>query len=632
MGGVLTPPILFVLFLGVFGNGGDWPVATFLIRSILFLSFGIFLHRFLPDRLRVNPVDVLVLALWALGAVSLAKGGYRWIGYQWFLHHSAAFCLYVMVRALPGAFGRLPKAGTILLIASACFQVFFSLYQMAYQGESRPYGTLENPNFLAEFLVYAAAVTWILACRPESTAGRAWTSGLLLLFLAGVGLTRSRGGFLLVVALGSFLVAERIGWRRTLAVAAFLIAAVFLVPNPLRDRFLGKGDPYAFERINMWKASVRIFLEHPLGVGVGHFKYHWHMVRDPVEGMIIRYAKFARTPHSEFFSVLSELGAPGALAFLGLGVAGAVSLRRAFSRRDPVVRGGAMILFASFLHSFFEYNYHVLGMLLVNAAALGVVSGRLWSPVWDREIRLGKAVKGTVFALLGACILYSGLTCAGTFLEERGAVAFRAGRMEEAARGFLRASSVDPWRGTYPDSGSAAHYRLFEEGKGERHLFRAIDLEREAYLRNPLDYRYPARLGYLFSKATDHVPVSARGELLGAALSSYDEAIAINPHAADLKYLKALLLRMSGRADEATALLESLLRDEPRYVKGWVLLGGLKEDGEDRSGALRAYEQALAVHCRYRNQAVEPYDKEYVTLDRDMVEARIRSLGAGQGR
>ena len=109
------------------------------------------------------------------------------------------------------------------------------------------------------------------------------------------------------------------------------------------------------------------------------------------------------------------------------------------------------------------------------------------------------------------------------------------------------------------------------------------------------------------------------------------EAIARNPHAADLKYLKALLLRMSGREDEAQRLVESLLRDEPRYVKGWVLLGGLKEE-KDRAGAVRAYEQALEVHSRYRDQAGEPYEKEYVALDRKMVEARIRALGAGKPR
>ncbi len=631
MGGVLTPPILFVLLLGVLGNGGDWPIATFLIRSVLFISFAIFLHRFLPGRIRVNPVDILVVSLWSLGAVSLARNGYPWITYQWFLHHSAALCLYVMIRALPGLEGRLPKAGAILLLATACFQVLFALFQMTFQGEIRPFGTLANPNFLAEFLAYAAVVAWILASHPVGASGRTWLYGLVLLFLVGIGLSQSRGGFLLVIALGSFLATERIGWRRSLAVAAGLVAAVLLVPNPLRDRFLGKGDPFAFERINMWRASLRIFREHPLGVGVGHFKYYWHLVRDPVEGTIIRYAKFARTPHSEFFSVMSELGLPGVIAFLGLGAAGVVSLRRAVSRQDPVVLGGVMILFASFLHSFFEYNYHVLGMLLVNAAALGIVSGRLFRPVREWEFRLGNAGKGMAYLLLGVCIIYSGATCAGTVLEGRGSKSFLAGRMEEAGRWFRRASLADPWRGTYPDSGSAMFYRLFEEGKGERNLYRAIELEQEAYLRNPMDFRYPARLGYLFSKATDHVPAPARRQVLDAAFSSYDAAIARNPHAADLRYLKALLLRMAGREAEARRLIESVLRDEPAYVKGWVLLGNLKEK-EDREGALLAYEEALAVNSRYRDRAIETYEKEYVELDRTMVKEWIQSLRSGRGR
>ena len=145
-GGVLTPPVLFVLLLGVLGNGGDWPVATFLIRSVLFISFAIFLYRFLPGRIRVNPIDIFVVFLWSLGAVSLARNGYPWITYQWFLHHSAALCLYVLIRALPGVEERLPKAGGILLLATACFQVLFALFQMAFQGLLRVIGQI-NTNY-----------------------------------------------------------------------------------------------------------------------------------------------------------------------------------------------------------------------------------------------------------------------------------------------------------------------------------------------------------------------------------------------------------------------------------------------------------------------------------------------------
>jgi tetratricopeptide (TPR) repeat protein len=598
----------------------------------LFLLFGFFLLRRSTDILRVNVIDALVLFLWALGGVSLAREGYRWIAYQWFLHHSAALFLYVLLRALPVEGERFPRAAGILLLASAVLQVFLAFFQKGILGEGRPYGTLANPNFLAEFLVYAIAAAWFWGrWEGNGTPRKAGSLAFVLLFLAGIGLTQSRGGFLLAMALGAFLLADRVGWRKAGIAAVLLVAAVFLVPNPLRDRFLGKGDPFAFERINMWKASVRIFLENPFGVGVGHFKYYWHMARDPVEGSIIRYAKLARTPHSEFFSVLSETGVPGTIGFLGLGAAGVISLCRAVSRKDPVVLTATMVLFASFLHSFLEYNYHVFGLLLVNAAALAVVSGRLWPPFLERDLRVGIATKSLCIVLLGAFAVYSGMTYAGTVLEERGSAAFRAGRMEEAHRSYARAAAADPWRATYPDSASAANYRMYEKGKGQGFLFAAIEMEQEAVLRNPLDYRYPARVGYLLSKAADHFPRQAQAEILDASLRSYDRAIALNPHSADLRYLKALLLKMAGRTAEARDLIEAALRDEPRYVKGWVLLAELLE-AQDGKGALAAYEAAVSVNARYRDRAAESYEKEFVELDGKMVEARLQALRSKPGK
>ncbi len=631
-GGGFLPPVFFILLLGVFADGGDWPPATFAIRGVLFAVFGVFILRGALFHVRLNLLDVLVLFLWILGAVYLARGGYKWISYQWFLHHSAALILYALIRVLPDEGGRFPVVAGVLLLCSAVVQTLFAGFQWVFQGEARPYGTLGNPNFLAELLVYAGAAAWVWGRREESRGSwRKWLPLLIPLFLAGIGLTQSRGGGLLVVALGTFLLADRVGWRKSALYVAIPVAAVILVPNPLKDRFLGLGDPFAFERINMWKASVRIFLDNPLGVGVGHFKYFWHMARDPVEGSIIRYAKFARTPHSEFFSILSELGIPGILGFLGLGAAGFVSLRRAVALKEPVALAATLILLTSFLHSFVEYNYHVFGLLVINAAALAVVSNRLWTPLLEKEVRTGTMVKGLILVLLGIFIAYSGMTVAGTVLEERGSDAFKGRRMEEADRWFTRAASADPWRATYPDSASAARYRLYEGGKGREYLFGAIEAEQEAYLRNPLDYRYPARLGFLFSKATDHFQEPGRSRVFAASIGTYDRAIALNPHSADLRYLKASLLSMAGRKAEARPLLEAILSDEPRYVKGWTLLAELLES-EDAEKALAAYEKAVSVNALYRDRAIESYEKEFVDLDGKMVEARIRLMRSKLGR
>ncbi|MCL5966802.1 MAG: O-antigen ligase family protein [Deltaproteobacteria bacterium] len=628
LGGVPAPPILFVLALGIFGIGGDAPPATFLIRATVFVAFLHLLFRSESFRLRINAVDALLLALWLLGGLSLARGGYRWISYQWFLHHTAALLLYLLARAELSRGDSLPRAAALLVLGSAAAQMVIVGFQRVALGNTRPPGSLANPNFLAEFLVYAIAVAWAWSVAETGRAGKAarrWPLLVIPLALAGIYLTQSRGGLVLAFLVGGVLMADRFGWKKAAGIAAVLIALVVVVPNPFRGRFLGEGDPFAYERLAMWKAAWRIFAENPWGVGVGHFKYYWQVFRDPVAGSIVRYAKYAQTPHDEFLSLLSELGIPGAAGFLGLAAVGLVSLRRAFEKREPASLGAALVLLVSFLHSFIEYNYHILGLLLLNAVALAIVSERLWPAVHEREIRPGKLVKGAAALFLLAMAAYSGMTLGGTVLEGFGLRAFQEGRMEKAARWFVRATAADPWRATYPDDASAAEYRLFEEGAGEGRLFHALELEQEANLRNPLDYRYLARLGFLFSKVVEHVSPPARGAVVSASLRCYDRAIEWNPHGADLRYLKAVVLKMAGRPDMARPVVEAILADEPRYVPGWVLLAELRER-EDPAGALAAYEKALAIHREYKDRATESYEKEFLALDDKMVTARIDSL------
>jgi predicted Zn-dependent protease len=190
---------------------------------------------------------------------------------------------------------------------------------------------------------------------------------------------------------------------------------------------------------------------------------------------------------------------------------------------------------------------------------------------------------------------------------------------------------TDPWRASYQDAASGVLYRKYEKRKERELLFAAIDMEKEACLRNPLDYRYPARLGFLISMAVEYFTGQARGEVLGSALRAYDRAIVLNPHSADLRHLKAVLLKMAGRPDMARPVIEDTLKDEPRFVKGWVLLGEILEN-EDKHKALAAYETAVTVNSRFRSRATESYEKEFVELDGKMVEARIQALRSKLGK
>ncbi len=629
-GAAAAPLVLFVLALGILFQGGDWPPATFLVRTVLFLAAALLLLRFDAITLRPTAVDLLVVSFLAVEAASLARADYRWVSYQWFLHHAAAFVLYLLVRAQPDRAGRFAAAAGSLIIATAALEAVVAFYQRLALGAARPAGTLVNPNFLAEVLLYGviAACYSHEALAGRGSAGRRWLPPLIALFVGGIVLTGSRGGLLASLAAGVVLSARRFGWKRAIAGAAIAAGVAVLVSGAVSGRMPMRGDPYAFERINMWKAAIRIFWDHPFGVGTGHFKYFWPAARDPVAGSLIRFARSAATPHSEFFSVLSELGIPGAAAFLALGAAGVLSLRRAARSSDPAAAAAATILFASFVHSFFQTNYHIIGLLLVNAAALAVVSGRLWSPAWTRDIRAKGLVRPAAVVLLAVMTLYSGMTLAGTLLEGRGRAALEAGRLREAERRFVQAAAADPWQSSFPDDASAVRYRLYESGGGDGCLSLAIESEMEAAIRSPLDFRYPSRLGFLYAGAMARFSGAGKGVLLGASLAAYEKAIMLNPHSAEIRYQKAVMLRTAGRREESRRLIEAVLSEEPRYARGWAFLGEVLE-GEDRQRAIAAYDKAANLYYTYRKSAIDPDEKEFMTLDVTAVENRVRELKAG---
>lgn len=630
-----APPLLFVVVLGIFFEGGDWPPATFLIRISLFLLAALYLLRRDSLVIRLNAVDLLVLALFAVEAVSLARADYPWVSYQWFLHHAAALVLYLLARALWNAETRSAVLLGALVLLAAAAELAIGGYQLLVRGDARPHGTLQNPNFLAEFLVYAGIVAFSALKRAGTAASRPLPIvAFAVPAVAGVWLTGSRGGFLVALAVGGYLAAEEIGWRRTIPAVAAAALLLLFVSGPLSGRLLGHGDPYAFERLNMWRAAARIFVDHPLGVGVGHFKYYWHALRDPVAGAdtIVRYARAAMTPHSEFFSLLSELGVAGGAAFLGFGVIGALSLRRASREGDRVASGACLILLASYLHSFVETNYHIIGLLLVNAAALALVSERYWTPLFQREVRIRGAVRGAALSLLAAMIVYSGMTVAGTVLDWRGQALLAAGRPGEAEQWFLRASGADPWRSTYPDSVSAVRYRLYRSGSGPDDLLAAIESGKEARRRNPLDFAHSSRLGSL------HAELAARltgGESREMAVSSamwyYDQALKLSPRTADVHYQKALLLRAAGRREESLRVMGSILRIEPNFAKGWVLLGEMLER-DDAGRAVEAYERAVELKSRYEARASDPMEKEFLDFPVGHVEKRLSVLKKARKR
>ena len=208
-------------------------------------------------------------------------------------------------------------------------------------GTVRIYSTLENPNLLAGYLLPVLPLALVALLRWPGRARKLFALTALVLGVAALVLTYSRGAWMGLVAEAaviSLLLAVRATrawpplWRRLFPLlllvggAALLVVLVTQV-EPLRVRVMslvaGRQDSSNNFRINVWLAALDMVQARPwLGIGPGNdaFNQIYPLFQQP---------KFnALSAYSIPLELAVEAGIPGLLAGIGLLLA---SLRSATS-------------------------------------------------------------------------------------------------------------------------------------------------------------------------------------------------------------------------------------------------------------------------------------------------------------
>jgi putative inorganic carbon (HCO3(-)) transporter len=199
------------------------------------------------------------------------------------------------------------------------------------EGTVRIYSTLDNPNLLGGFLLPVLPIAVVALLRWRQPLRRLYALLALLLGVAAMVFTYSRGAWMGMVAslavLALLLLWRAIQhwppfWRRTLPLLLLIGGAVVLLVlvtqvEPLRVRvmslFVGREDSSNNFRINVWQAVLKMIEARPvLGIGPGNTAFN-------LIYPIYQTPKFnALSAYSIPLELLVEAGVPGLLLGMGL--------------------------------------------------------------------------------------------------------------------------------------------------------------------------------------------------------------------------------------------------------------------------------------------------------------------------
>lgn len=631
--GGLRAAFFFLPFtLAVLGAGVPFLCVLGALRTAAFAGAAAWLWRRRNDPVSGSAHSAAVVSFAVLAIGHAFSSVYVWASLQHGLNIAMAavllFWAAARFRGSAGEPGELPL--TEWFGALAAIEVAVAIGQRLGGASSRPEGSFGNPVFLSEFLAMAALLLAARALWVEDAKrlrGLAWGAGAVLLLASALSLTWSRGvAVALVPALGT-LVLLRFGVSR--GVKAFLFIGLPLLAAAgwySASRFFA-ADIYNYGRWVFWRVALRIFADHPFGVGLGGYKFFWFREQEPFPEAFRHYAKFAQSPHNEYLEVLVGLGILGLLFFLfsivpPMAVA-AWRWKEIPESRRGLAAGAFSALVLTGVQALFNFNFHEAGIYCAGALLLGALLGCLPERSLGRPVPL-PAWLPRAGAL--ACLLLSAASLsllAGTAAFERGMSAVRGGDLRSAERTLLAASALDPYRSAIPDALSAISFRRYriaaqkKEADAPKHLRESIRRLVRARELSPMEPSYPQRLAMLHWEVyrTTGSPAA-----LEASLSCFDDTLRNNPYRVEALWEKAWVLREVGRDGEADAALLRAVSIEPNFCRAYAKLAeSSKGKDEERSLAW----ETRAARCREtaRGRALEDNERWLVAEPGDSPEA-----------
>ena len=326
----LTP----LVFTGTTPNNFELPKWLF---AGLILSF-LFLNQVLAKEPLSVPNVPKWLALGLCGIVCLqllnifTKNPLVWSDYLYYVVFFVGYALFLyqdLVENGPGAlasYARSLLASTFIIVPIGILQLCgypVIKTHLVSTIEENYASTFGNINYTGQFLAISSLFFLLGISLSKSKVSRS-------LFFCGVVAAVTYFSYLntrsiiigMTLALGWLLSRKSILDKRLLGkiILACLIAipvsryVISQIPRPFADE---SRITSAHIRLDMWKGTLQMIADHPLGVGIDNFNFSFVPYRSDVNLQVGDNDNILN-PHNEFLAITAESGIPASLLIFGL--------------------------------------------------------------------------------------------------------------------------------------------------------------------------------------------------------------------------------------------------------------------------------------------------------------------------
>jgi len=552
---------------------------------------------------------VLWLTLfWAWLGVSIIWGKVLYIGvidFWWVGSLPLTFWIYTLSPEKE----KIWRLAFPLAVATGIALASTAAYQSLFLG-LEPTGPFLSKNSLAALLILTTLplCAYFLLSHDSKRSMRGLLGAAIFALFFAISLIKGRGAILSgTVSLGILiLVAARQVPRKIMVLFLAIAIGAFVVANgvgqlDLAGRMGTVADPWnaGASRFIIWSRAWEMLRESPwLGVGSGQFALLWPPYRHPDDSSAGYFV------HNDYLQLWIETGLPGLVLLLAAFIAVAYLFVRAVRHaqtapRDKIEMTGLFCgLLAIALHSFVDFNLHILSILILAGLMLGrlqALASKKAQPnylvISPQQFVSAGGYRVITILLLTFPLVYFVALGSASFEYRQGLQLAEVGKLDAANEAFDVASRLFPGADNVlmsqadlfrhsitvlPETSQAQKKILFDESRS------LLDQSEDINPLRPQTYAVRAQL-------YEQNPSLIGSDWSGQAVKAYQQALRVNPRIYEIRYQYAQLLLKLGRFDEAHRVLEEGMRywyfEYEHIVPFYALVEKLRREAGDKSGA-----------------------------------------------